>query len=140
MDNDTVDEIHDAVAAGLSHSCQAYVRAQGDKYSAGFGQDMSGRKLSRYLASIDLTFRTTGGDIGLTLDGTRAGNPAEENIVSMLWHCSKEIGAAMPIKAPRIRKNNMGKWEMMNLTQNPIEYIDSYMKYMTIYRILLENG
>ena len=98
MDVDTVDEIHAAVASGAAANCQAYARAQVGKYTVGFAQDMVGRRLSRYLASIELTFKGYAGDVGLTLDGTRAGNPAEENIVAMIWHCAKLRGAVVPIK------------------------------------------
>ena len=39
-----------------------------------------------------------GGDCGIAADGTRAGNPGEENLVSMIWWCTANAAAVLPIK------------------------------------------
>ena len=62
----------------------------------------SGTQLDKIMHIRD--FRWSLCDLGLTLDCTRAGNPAEENIVSMLWHCAMEKGAVMPIKVMQLKK------------------------------------
>ena len=63
MDLDVIDELHAAIVHGAASSCQAFVPAQNGKFSDSYGQDLAGRRHSRYLASIQLTFKNYCGDI-----------------------------------------------------------------------------
>lgn len=95
LDIDKIDGIHDQVAAGKAKSVQAFARATGAVGEAA-AQAMCGKWLSRYAKSIQLSF--TKGDVGFTMDGTRAGNPAEENLVSIIWSVENCVAAVLPIK------------------------------------------
>ena len=97
IDTDLVDEVNRAVADGKAHTCQALMRSRDSTLPDRTVHDMAGKFLSAYLQAGILTFSSRG-DVCVTLDGTRVGNPAEDTLPIILRSCRHELECIPAIK------------------------------------------
>lgn len=96
LDEDYIEAYHRAVAEGRASSVGALARARGG-LAPRSANNLPGRWLSQYQAEGFLTFLR--GDLSLALDGSRVGNPAQENEVLALWSPEADRSMALPIQA-----------------------------------------
>ena len=94
---DLVNDVHDAVSAGKAHTVQAFCRAVNEGVASSTSFEMMGKFLGSYMSTMKV-FHAGKGDLGLSADGTRVGNPGEECFVQMHWCCEKKQSSIPPIK------------------------------------------
>lgn len=96
LDEDYIAAVHSAVAEGRARCAGALVRAGGG-LAVSSANNLPGRWLSQYQAAGFLTF--TSGDLSLAMDGSRVGNPAQENEVLAVWSPIFDRGMVLPVQA-----------------------------------------
>lgn len=76
MDEDVVGAYHQAVAVGQAKSVVELAKHRG-KFDVRASEDFNGKWLSSYQVAGRLTFGGSGcGDLSVTMDASRIGNPA----------------------------------------------------------------
>lgn len=95
LDEDFVAEVHKRVANGDVATCSAVVRVS-ERLPTKTAENLVGRFLNTYMAAGWLTMK--GGDLGLALDASRVGNPAQETLVLCAWHPGSGRAMALPVQ------------------------------------------